>query len=1493
MSLTTDFRHIDVAKEYGSWKRIGPSLSQKLQDPTYRANFAKAFIDELGLDGDFANKFDNQYDLTHTIHATAAPGAAQVSKGVEWGGNVVRRVRTPAGVRRFKQPLRTVIRPDAPLSDFDIQVKDLIDKNPRSADEELFSYHARLLRTIPDVMTRVEVLARIRERYKPDPICFMGARAWRQRKGMPEPKIDWDTVQADPRKTVAVAQAWMGLPDAPDDPKVKAAYDDFRRQTDEMYRFMTEELGIEVIFQRFEPGQEPYPTAEAQNHDVTHHRRIVIDSRLGEGHPIIPPDEYARFRAVHDVFGHAAVGSGFDRHGEYAAWLSHMSMYTGIGAQAMATEYHGTNSVAVTYGPQPWKAVLLPAHLIGNPFDQEGNWVRKMDVSKLREIPCRICGRPMKDPVSIKLGFGPSHMKQKVPGVQRKIDMILRSKGLSRAAAQAMAGKAADKDDHQFVGVPRNTGLRKPAQAKGQDIPGQVPFTPVEQDKGVKVGHVAQIRTEKGGIVNLRIDQVDKDGAVHGVILDDGKGVMRGDPAYARSEQVEVVRPPERFKPDYVSVDENQAEADLADEERKLALAPRKTPIAQQKQNQGLGRERAENRPNARREAERQQGPLTQAIERVKAKPKMGDYVGVRHVGLDKRGKIVRVGRVNVDVEVPIKGGKEHKIVRNVKITDLKPDPQAARLLPMGGAKARRAFLPGGQLQPRDTADFERRQQKPKRKVVADGADMGWIAGTATRLKEGLTINTMGNAERRSIAGRRRQRREEARNKVPGLVQLAWAEHNEVAAVAPGKMPEKRVFVALVAAQREKDGVKAGKIADEAKDYAKRQDVDFDLVWDEAQEWLKANGEGITAPPSGQDEGGPDTFDLIRQEAEDLFDDEARREFFIDWVGIELMRARGRDKKLVEDEEDAAVDLANAAGVDRQARNAVRMAAKEFARENRIGGRTKGGGWVGDAPPAPAKVSDTVAGDMRADPNWKSVAEAAEKVYSDKDAQDIFMLEVMRQDELRVNDAKAAKRLQDRMDAIVARIGMDPAGAAIVQARARDWDERGDAALKGPAPKKAVPKAPPPPKNEGWTDVRNAGEQRFGHDQAAVDVWVKAVEVMDFQDDGDDANANAVLAEIDDMVDRGLIGRAKAGRVINAAQEWNDQDRDAAGSGDAELDRIIAQVDRAPAKSGGMGKIGKGRLERDDPPDFEAKPEGPYNRADSPAGKHFVAGGDVWDAPNEGLAEFIIHNPHRFVAEGIKGKGGISGSFGVRDLVTGKRYFVKQAEEGGMGSMKGDGFNEVLFARIYNKIIPGRGGKVRYAADPNHKHTWVISEWLDDVVDPSGPNAEPGNANGALPLANHNEWLALHLLDFVANQTDRHHGNWQEKIEGGKRRIVIYDHGAAAFGHYGPERQGHTYRDWLNGGRQWHLTYIGRFLRDYYGGRKANRAREVERDIDAIMRLIEDINIDEYVESIIKTDKLEGKERVYAEATAALWKKRLARLKKDRADVIKWLAGAR
>lgn len=46
---------------------------------------------------------------------------------------------------------------------------------------------------------------------------------------------------------------------------------------------------------------------------------------------------------------------------------------------------------------------------------------------------------------------------------------------------------------------------------------------------------------------------------------------------------------------------------------------------------------------------------------------KIGEFVTVEHIGIRKAGRIVKIGRTRVHVEVPIHGGKATKIITRAK----------------------------------------------------------------------------------------------------------------------------------------------------------------------------------------------------------------------------------------------------------------------------------------------------------------------------------------------------------------------------------------------------------------------------------------------------------------------------------------------------------------------------------------------------------------------------------------------------------------------------------------------------------------------------------------------------------------------------------------------------------------------------------------------------------------------------------------------------------
>lgn len=268
-----------------------------------------------------------------------------------------------------------------PRMDTSAQVQSYLAAHPQQPGESVFDYQGRVVNGL-SAESKHEVIFQARERYAPVPFIADGAKRYRKEHGLPEPAVAINEQRAPRIKGEIVARHFEQTPDQSSDPKVKAAFEDFKRQNHEQFDFMTRPesqggMGVKVDFVK---TKDPYKSATAQAEDLRQNHHISIESGLGGKHEsTMTTQEYDEFRAVHDVFGHAGVGGGFDRHGEYQAYLEHSSMYTGAGRKAMASEYHGVNT-AVWAGapgsPGTGKSILLPDKDIPQPWGKDGALVK-------------------------------------------------------------------------------------------------------------------------------------------------------------------------------------------------------------------------------------------------------------------------------------------------------------------------------------------------------------------------------------------------------------------------------------------------------------------------------------------------------------------------------------------------------------------------------------------------------------------------------------------------------------------------------------------------------------------------------------------------------------------------------------------------------------------------------------------------------------------------------------------------------------------------------------------------------------------------------------------------------------------------------------------------------------------------------------------------------------------------------------------------------------
>jgi hypothetical protein len=171
-------------------------------------------------------------------------------------------------------------------------------------------------------------------------------------------------VRLDPVVGMAIADAYVAAPVS--DERAYPAYAAFCRETVQQYHLLVGRpdfggLGIAVRV----VDEDPYTDVESMVHDVRRRRlKVWASAASGNPHPYLSDGENDMFRAVHDVFGHAASGRGFDRHGEEAAWLKHSTMYSPLAARALTTETRGQNCAQIfrnsgEHFPEQ-KAVLLP-----------------------------------------------------------------------------------------------------------------------------------------------------------------------------------------------------------------------------------------------------------------------------------------------------------------------------------------------------------------------------------------------------------------------------------------------------------------------------------------------------------------------------------------------------------------------------------------------------------------------------------------------------------------------------------------------------------------------------------------------------------------------------------------------------------------------------------------------------------------------------------------------------------------------------------------------------------------------------------------------------------------------------------------------------------------------------------------------------------------------------------------------------------------------------
>jgi hypothetical protein len=163
-----------------------------------------------------------------------------------------------------------------------------------------------------------------------------------------------------------VSDWYTGEPTAPV-AAVDSSYHALEQETERLWQVIRRALGVRIQYTH--GVDDPYLSAADLCADLRRHgamklRTIACDAP----HPLFGGDQGGvidQLRVVHDVFGHAALGLGFDLQSEYATWLQCRTLFSVAAQPAAFCELVGAVTAYVTTGRKPvLRADLPPAELV-------------------------------------------------------------------------------------------------------------------------------------------------------------------------------------------------------------------------------------------------------------------------------------------------------------------------------------------------------------------------------------------------------------------------------------------------------------------------------------------------------------------------------------------------------------------------------------------------------------------------------------------------------------------------------------------------------------------------------------------------------------------------------------------------------------------------------------------------------------------------------------------------------------------------------------------------------------------------------------------------------------------------------------------------------------------------------------------------------------------------------------------------------------------------
>jgi hypothetical protein len=186
------------------------------------------------------------------------------------------------------------------------------------------------------------------------------------REAPPAPSTLRTTGFLTPALAERITDWFTGMPTAPTD-DVRRSYRALERETARLFEVARNGLGVRVNYSRADG--DPYGDAAELCAELRAHRSMTLTTiAREEPHPLLGGREGGvvdQLRVVHDVFGHAALGVGFDLQSEFATWLQCRTLFSATARPAAFCELVGAVTAYVLTGAKPGlRADLPPAELI-------------------------------------------------------------------------------------------------------------------------------------------------------------------------------------------------------------------------------------------------------------------------------------------------------------------------------------------------------------------------------------------------------------------------------------------------------------------------------------------------------------------------------------------------------------------------------------------------------------------------------------------------------------------------------------------------------------------------------------------------------------------------------------------------------------------------------------------------------------------------------------------------------------------------------------------------------------------------------------------------------------------------------------------------------------------------------------------------------------------------------------------------------------------------